>query len=77
MKLAIQICSEREWRSTKSILKIGRNQLQKQPYGKYFNYRVGDHRSIIYWSGAMITHYLKIAMRNLKKQKVYSFINIG
>lgn len=55
MRLAIQICSEIEWRSTKSILKIGRGQLRKQPYGEYFNYRVGQHRSIIYHSGATKT----------------------
>ena len=31
---------------------------------------------IINWSGAMIHNYLKVAMRNLKRHKVYSFINI-
>jgi nucleoside phosphorylase len=55
MRLSIQICSELEWRSTKSILKIGRDQLRKQPYGEYFNYRVGQHRSTIYHSGATKT----------------------
>jgi nucleoside phosphorylase len=55
MKLAIQICSELEWSSTKSILRIGRDQLRKQPYGEYFNYRVGQHPSIIYHSGATKT----------------------
>jgi len=55
MKLSIQICSELEWGSTKSILKIGRDQLRKQPSGEYFNYRVGQHRSTIYHSGATKT----------------------
>jgi hypothetical protein len=32
MKLSIQICSELEWGSTKSILKISRGELRKQPY---------------------------------------------
>jgi nucleoside phosphorylase len=55
MNLAIQICSELEWKSTKAILKIGRDQLRKQTYGEYLNYRVGKHRSIIYQSGATKT----------------------
>ena len=55
MKLAIQICSELEWQSARSILKIGRDRLLRQPYGEYFNYRVGRHRSIIYHSGATKT----------------------
>ncbi|MDH5704718.1 MAG: ABC transporter permease, partial [Candidatus Aminicenantes bacterium] len=32
-----------------------------------------DH---LYWRGVMIKNYLKIALRNIKRQKVYSFINI-
>jgi adenosylhomocysteine nucleosidase len=55
MKLAIQICSELEWKSTKAILKIDRGKLQSQPFGEYFNYRVNQHRSIIYHSGATKT----------------------
>ncbi len=30
----------------------------------------------IYWSKEMIKNYLKIALRNIKKSKIYSFINI-
>ncbi len=30
----------------------------------------------LYWSGAMLKNYFKTAIRNLKHQKVYSFINI-
>jgi putative ABC transport system permease protein len=30
----------------------------------------------IYWRGVMIVNYLKIAWRNIKRQKAYSFINI-
>lgn len=55
MKLAIQICSELEWSSTKSIFKIGRGQLHKQRYGEYFNHRVREHQSIFYHSGATKT----------------------
>ena len=32
-----------------------------------------DH---VYWRGVMIKNYLKIALRNIKRQKGYSFINI-
>jgi len=55
MKLAIQICSELEWISTKSILRLGRDQLRKYPYGEHFNYRVGKCQSIFYHSGATKT----------------------
>ena len=30
----------------------------------------------LYWSGVMLKNYFKTALRNLKRQKVYSFINI-
>ncbi len=33
-------------------------------------------RNKIYWSLVMFKNYLKIALRNLAKQKIYSFINI-
>ena len=32
---------------------------------------------IIYWSLAMFKNYLKITLRNFKKQKIYSFINLS
>lgn len=34
-------------------------------------------KNSIYWSVAMILNYLKIALRNLNKQKVYSFLKIA
>ena len=55
MKLAIHICSEIEWRNTKAILKISTAKLQSQPFGEFFYYRIGQHRSIIYQSGATKT----------------------
>jgi len=33
--------------------------------------------NLIYWSTAMFKNYFKIALRNIKKQKVYSIINIS
>ncbi len=33
-------------------------------------------RNYIYWSKTMLKSYLKIALRNVKKSKTYSFINI-
>ena len=32
--------------------------------------------NLIYWSGQMIKHYLKIVLRNIRRHKGYSFINI-
>ena len=34
-------------------------------------------RNLIYWSAAMFKNYLCIALRNLKRHKLYSFINIS
>lgn len=34
---------------------------------------ISDH---LYWRGVMIKNYMKIALRNIKNQKGYSFINI-
>jgi len=34
-------------------------------------------KNLIYWRGEMITNYLKIAFRNMKRHKGYSFINIA
>ena len=55
MKLGIQICSELEWECAKSILKIKRNDAQRQPFGEYFARSFGRHECICYHSGATKT----------------------
>ena len=55
MKLGIQICSELEWESAKSMLKIKRNDLQRQPFGEYFARSFGQHECICYHSGVTKT----------------------
>ncbi|OGP91825.1 MAG: hypothetical protein A2157_03290 [Deltaproteobacteria bacterium RBG_16_47_11] len=55
MKLAIQICSELEWRSTKSILEIKRDKLHRQPFEGYFKYQIGRQAGILYQSGTTKT----------------------
>jgi adenosylhomocysteine nucleosidase len=55
MKLAIQICSEFEWGATKSILKITKDKLHRQPFGDYFEHQIGRQDSIYYQSGATKT----------------------
>ena len=55
MKLGIQICSELEWESAKSILKIKRNDLQHYPFGEYFVRSLGQHECICFHSGATKT----------------------
>jgi nucleoside phosphorylase len=52
MQLAIQICSELEWGATKSILKIAKDKLHRQPFGDYFKKQIGVHECILYESGA-------------------------
>ena len=77
MKLGIQICSELEWSSTKSILKIGAGQLRKQPYGEYFNHRFGKHRSIIYHSGATKTRAAAACQFAIDTWHPDAIINLG
>ena len=55
MKLGIQVSSALEWRSVKSILKIGKGKLHDQPFGKYFVFPMGSHEEIFYQSGATKT----------------------
>lgn len=55
MKLAIQICSELEWGTTKSILKITKDKLHHQPFGDYFEHQIGRQEGIFYQSGATKT----------------------
>jgi adenosylhomocysteine nucleosidase len=55
MKLAIQICSELEWETTKSILKITKGKLHHQPFGGYFEHQIGRQQGIYYQSGATKT----------------------
>lgn len=55
MKLAIQICSEFEWGTTKSILKITKGKLHRQPFGDYFGHQIGRQDGIFYQSGATKT----------------------
>ena len=55
MKLAIQICSEFEWRATKSIFKITTDKLHRQPFGDYFEKQIGVHECVLYESGATKT----------------------
>ena len=51
MKLVIQICADREWTSTKKILKIKGDKLRRQPFGEYFEYPMGVYESTFYQSG--------------------------
>ncbi|MCP3681121.1 MAG: hypothetical protein GY861_00385, partial [bacterium] len=46
-------------------------------WGQVFNVIKGKTYNKILWSSAMIRNYMKIAMRNILKQKIYSFINIS
>jgi nucleoside phosphorylase len=51
IELSIQICSEMEWESTKSILKIEDDKLSEQPFGEYFEYPINQHECRFYHSG--------------------------
>jgi adenosylhomocysteine nucleosidase len=77
MKLAIQICSEHEWKSIKSILKVDRGQLRKQPYGDYFNHRVGRHPSLVYHSGATKTRAAAACQFAIDSWHPDAVINLG
>ena len=42
----------------------------------FFKSMPGFIRDTIYWRGIMIKNYFKIALRIIKRQKLYSFLNI-
>ena len=51
-KLVIQICSDSEWKSTKSILKRKGHPLFRQPFGEWFSYPTCRQEWIFFQSGA-------------------------
>jgi adenosylhomocysteine nucleosidase len=55
MKIAIQICAELEWKCIKAILKIKKKELRDEPFGEYFECRIGKHKAVIFESGATKT----------------------
>jgi adenosylhomocysteine nucleosidase len=55
MKLAIQICAEKEWPSIKSIFDVPDNRLQFSPFGECFDYPLGSNECKWFHSGATKT----------------------
>jgi nucleoside phosphorylase len=51
-KVFIQICSDHEWRCTKSVLNIKEGILIPQPFGEYFEHLINHHDFAIFHSGA-------------------------
>ena len=62
------------WRYILSVLKLMRP-LTKRKSTEYHS--IPDCRTTFFLSPVMLRNYLKIALRNLVKNKAYSFINIG
>ena len=76
----VQTVGERkaQWRYVLSVLKLLRP-LAKSTTNKYPSpeYPGGELRNTFFLRPDMLRNYLKIAFRNLVKNKAYSFINIG
>ncbi len=77
MKLGIHICSEIEWGNTKAILKISTTKLQSQPFGEFFYYPIGQHRSIIYQSGATKTRSAAACQFAIDTWRPDAVVNLG
>ena len=77
MKLAIQICSELEWESIKSILHIKRNDLKLQPFGEYFVHLFGQRKCICYQSGATKTRATAACQFAIDTWHPDAIVNIG
>jgi nucleoside phosphorylase len=77
MKLAIQICSELEWGTSKSILKITRGKLHRQPFGDYFEHDFGIHECILYESGATKTKAAAACQFAIDKFHPDAIVNLG
>lgn len=53
--ICVQICSRGEWKATKEILKVQRNQVSEYPLGEYIKHNIHDKECIFYHSGATKT----------------------
>lgn len=56
--------------------KEGRSKANRWYWGQVLRYAPSKIIHKLYWTSTMFINYLKIAFRNLQKQKSYSFINI-
>jgi len=77
MKLALQICSELEWESTKNIFEIGNEKLKQQPFGEWFEHVVGKHRCIFYQSGDTKTRSAAACQFAIDQWQPRGIINFG
>jgi len=76
-KLAIQICSDSEWESTKSLLNMERHRLSQQPFGEWFSYPMRRQERIFFQSGASKTRAAAACQFALSRWHPQAVINLG
>ncbi len=55
VKLAVQICSEDEWKHTQSLLRVKKSELRQDVLMEWFVRSLRKEKYIWYWSGATKT----------------------
>jgi len=77
MKLGVQVCSDLEWQSTKRILGIGIDKLQRQPFGECFEHRIGKEKCTFYQSGDTKTRSAAACQFAIDRWHPDGIVNLG
>ncbi|OGP60999.1 MAG: hypothetical protein A2162_07340 [Deltaproteobacteria bacterium RBG_13_52_11b] len=77
MKLAIQICSEDEWKHTKSILGVKKSELRQDLLMEWFVRSLGKKKYIWYGSGATKTRAAAACQKAIDKWRPDAIVNLG
>jgi len=77
VKLAVQICSEDEWKHTKSLLRVKKNELRQDPLMEWFVRSLRKEQYIWYWSGATKTRAAAACQKAIDKWRPGVIFNLG
>ena len=77
MLICIHICSGREWRSTKEIFEVKREDIHNYPLGEYFNQEIQNNQCLIYHSGPTKTRAAAACQYAIEKWKPDVVIVLG
>lgn len=77
MRLAIQVCAQREWRCIRSLRDIPGSRLKAHPFGGCFEGAIGKHQALFYESGATKTRAAAACQYMIDKWHPDAVVNLG